>query len=44
MVIEEKLHPCGHISEDVEAEENDDEEGAEMSTAVHDESFNRTPR
>ena len=44
MVIEEKLHPCGHISEDVEAEEDDDEEGAEMSTAVHDESLNKTPR
>ena len=44
MVIEEKLHPCGDISEDVKAEEDDDEEGAEMSTTVHDESFNRTPR
>ena len=44
MVIEEELHPCGHISEDVKAEQDDDQEGAEMSTAVHDESLSRTPR
>ena len=44
MVIEEEFHPCSDISEDVKAEENDYEEGAEMSTTVHDESFNRTPR
>lgn len=36
MVIEEKFHPSGHISKDVQAEEDDDEEGAEMPTAVHD--------
>lgn len=38
VVIEEKLHSCGHISEDVEAEEDDDQEGAQMSATVHDNS------
>ena len=39
MVIEEKFHPSGHISEDVEAEEDDDQEGAEMPATVHYESL-----
>ena len=36
MVIEEELHPSCHISEDVEAEEDDDKEGPKVTTAVHD--------
>ena len=36
MVIEEELHPSCHISEDVEAEEDDDKEGPKVTAAVHD--------
>ena len=36
LVIEDPLHPCGHVSKDVQREDDDDEEGTEMTEAVHD--------
>ena len=36
LVIEDQLHSCGHVSKDVQGEDDDDEEGTEMTEAVHD--------
>ena len=36
MIIEDKLNTSGDISEDVSTEQDDDKEGAEMSTTLHD--------
>ena len=36
MIIEDQLHPSGHVSKDVQGEDDDDEEGTEMAEAVHD--------
>ena len=36
LVIEDQFHPCGDIGEDIEGEDDDDEEGPEVTEAVHD--------
>ena len=36
MIIEDELNTSGDISEDVSTEEDDDQEGANMSTTLHD--------
>ena len=36
LIIEDQFHSGGHVSEDVQREDDDDKEGAEVTEAVHD--------
>ena len=36
MIIENEFYSCRNISEDVQTEDNDDEEGTKVTTATHD--------
>ena len=36
LVIEDQLYSCGDIGEDIQGEDDDDEEGPEVTEAVHD--------
>ena len=36
LIIEDQFHSCGHVSEDVQREDDDDKEGTEVTEAVHD--------
>ena len=36
LVVEDQLHSCGDIGEDIKGEDDDDQEGPEVTEAVHD--------
>lgn len=41
LVVEDQLHSCGDIGEDIQGEDDDDQEGPEVTEAVHDCCFSR---
>ena len=36
LVVEDQLHSCGDIGEDIKGEDDDDQEGPEVTEAIHD--------